>query len=212
MTNKSNTKFSDKYLNHLVSMSLRAPEKCVAISHEKTRLFRYTRNDNSYRWMLDNLNVFSQVTLSLLCFIIMSSCAFPRIVILDDPLSPEEHINLGVAYEKQGELDNALKEYEKASEEIPLAYLYMGNIYLKKNDYENAEVSYKKAIRKDPQNADARNNLAWLYYLTKENLDKAENLALEAIALNPAKKDVYQDTLDKIREMKSRVTPKNSSL
>lgn len=130
-------------------------------------------------------------------------CGFPRIIILDDPLSPEEHINLGVAYEKQGELDNALKEYKKASEKIPLAYLYMGNIYLQKNEHENAEASYKKAIRKDSQNADARNNLAWLYYLTKENLDEAENLALEAIALNPAKKDVYHDTLDKIREIKN---------
>ena len=79
----------------------------------------------------------------------------------------------------------------------------MGNIYLQKNDYENAEVSYKKAIRKDPQNADARNNLAWLYYLTKKNLEEAVNLALEAISLNPAKKDVYQDTLDKIRELKN---------
>lgn len=139
----------------------------------------------------------------MICFIIINGCAFPRIIVLDDPLSPEEHINLGVAYEKQGELDNALKEYGKASEKIPLAYLYMGNIYLQKNEHENAEASYKKAIRKDPQNADARNNLAWLYYLTKENLDEAEDLALQAIALNPEKKDIYQDTLEKIREMKS---------
>jgi len=142
-----------------------------------------------------------------LCVILFAlctfGCAFPRIVILDDPLSPEEHINLGVAYEKQGELDNALNEYKKASKEIPIAYLYMGNIYLRKNEDKNAVSSYKKAIRNDPNNADARNNLAWLYYLTKENLDEAENLALEAIALNPAKKDVYQDTLDKIREMKN---------
>ena len=131
-------------------------------------------------------------------------CAFPRIIILDDSLSPEEHINLGVAYEKQGELENALKEYEKASQRIPLAYLYMGNIYLQKNDYENAESNYKKAIRKDARNADARNKLAWLYYLMEKNLDKAENLALEAISLNPSKKDAYQDTLEKIRELKNK--------
>ncbi|MDQ7787067.1 MAG: tetratricopeptide repeat protein [Thermodesulfovibrionales bacterium] len=145
-------------------------------------------------------------TLCLILFALCTfGCAFPRIVILDDPLSPEEHINLGVAYEKQGELDNALKEYEKASEAIPLAYFYMGNVYLQKNDYENAEVSYKKAIRKDTQNADARNNLAWLYYIKKENLKEAEELVLEAIALNPEKTEVYQDTLDKIREIKNKL-------
>ncbi|MFZ5906708.1 MAG: tetratricopeptide repeat protein [Nitrospirota bacterium] len=144
-------------------------------------------------------------SLSLVLFALCTvGCAFPRIIILDDPLSPEEHINLGVAYEKQGELDNALLEYEKASEKIPQAYLYTGNIYLQKNDYENAEKSYKKALRKDTQNADARNNLAWLYYLQKKNLEEAEKLTLEAIALNPVKQDIYQDTLDKVRELKNK--------
>jgi hypothetical protein len=36
-------------------------------------------------------------------------------------LSPEEHLNLGVAYENKGELDDALKEYETASKKIPKA-------------------------------------------------------------------------------------------
>jgi len=30
---------------------LRAPEGCVAISSEKARLLRFTRNDNSYSWI-----------------------------------------------------------------------------------------------------------------------------------------------------------------
>jgi tetratricopeptide (TPR) repeat protein len=132
------------------------------------------------------------------------ACSLPRIIILDDPLSPEEHINLGVAYEKKGELDNALKEYKLASKKLPLAYLYMGNIYFQKNDFDEAESAYKEAIEKDPQNADAHNNLAWLYYTKKKNLGEAESLALKAIELNPAKKDLYQDTLDKIRGAKSK--------
>jgi len=132
-------------------------------------------------------------------FLLLFSCALPRIVVLDDPLSPEEHLNLGVSYEKKGELDNALKEYQEASGKLPAAYLFIGNIYFQKKEYDEAETYYKKAIKKDQNNADAYNNLAWLYYTKNEKLDEAEKLALKAMELNPAKKDIYQDTLDKVR-------------
>jgi hypothetical protein len=32
-------------------LSLRAPDRCVAISLEKARLLRFTRNDNLHRWI-----------------------------------------------------------------------------------------------------------------------------------------------------------------
>jgi Tfp pilus assembly protein PilF len=147
------------------------------------------------------LNIVLKIWFVIISLMVISGCAFPRIVIIDDPLSPDEHINLGVTYEKQGDLDNAFKEYEKASKKIPLSYLYMGNILMQKSDYVNAEVYYKKAIKKVPDNADSRNNLAWLYYLKKEKLDEAEKLALEAIVLSPEKADVYRDTLNKIRQL-----------
>ena len=131
-----------------------------------------------------------------------SSCAFPRIVVLDDPLTPEEHLNLGVAYEKKGELDSAIKEYELAAKKLPIAYLYLGNAYFEKNRLVEAEAYYKRAIKKDAHNADAYNNLAWLYYVKRENLDEAESLALKAMELNPSKSNIYRDTLDKIREIK----------
>ncbi len=135
-------------------------------------------------------------------FLFINSCATPRIIVLDDPLSPEEHLNLGVTYEKQGDFDNALKEYKTASKKLSLAYLYMGNVYFQKRVYDEAEVNYKKAIKKIPENADAYNNLAWLYFTKKEKLDEAEKLALKAIELNPAKKEIYGDTLEKIRGLK----------
>ncbi|MBI5204452.1 MAG: tetratricopeptide repeat protein [Nitrospirae bacterium] len=138
-----------------------------------------------------------------MCQLFLSGCALPRIIVLEDPLTPEEHINLGVAYEKKGELDNALKEYKEASGKLPSAYLYMGNIYFQKNEIDEAERYYRKAIKKDSKNADAYNNLAWLYYTKKEKLDEAESLALKAIELNPLKKETYQDTLEKIRALKS---------
>uniref|UniRef100_UPI004026E2D4 tetratricopeptide repeat protein n=1 Tax=Candidatus Wunengus sp. YC61 TaxID=3367698 RepID=UPI004026E2D4 len=142
------------------------------------------------------------ILLAACCLLLAGGCAMPKIIILDDPLSPEEHITLGVVYEKKGEIDNALKEYKLASKKLPLAYLYMGNIYFQKNEFDEAESAYKKAIKKNPDHSDAYNNLAWLYYTKKENLNEAEKLALKAIELNPSKKDIYQDTLGKIRELR----------
>jgi len=124
----------------------------------------------------------------------------PEIIVIDDPLSPEEHINLGVAYETKGEYDNAIKEYKVAAKGLPVAYLYLGNVYFRKNELAEAEKYYKKAIEKDKRNADAYNNLAWLYYKKGENLDEAESLVSRAIELDPLKRDIYQDTLEKIRD------------
>lgn len=136
----------------------------------------------------------------------LSSCSLPRIIVLDDPLSPEEHVNLGVAYEKKGELDNALEEYRKASKKLTLAYLYMGNVYLQLNKQGDAEESYRKVIAKipdDPGSADAYNNLAWLYYTKSENLGDAEVLARKALLLRPSDPN-YLDTLNKIRELRTK--------
>jgi tetratricopeptide (TPR) repeat protein len=133
------------------------------------------------------------------------SCSLPRIIVLDDPLTAEEHLNLGVAYEKKGEFDSAVKEYELAAKKLPVAYLYLGNAYFHKNKLDKAEAHYKRAIEKEDSNADAYNNLAWLYYKKRENLDQAESLALKAMELNPSKNDIYRDTLDKIRELKKSV-------
>jgi tetratricopeptide (TPR) repeat protein len=130
--------------------------------------------------------------------ILLSSCSLPRIIVFHDPLTPEEHINLGVSYENKGELDAALKEYETASKKSQITYLYMGNIYFQKNDFVNAEKYYRKAIKKtdDPR---AYNNLAWLYYKMDTKLQEAEKLARKAVELSPDSVD-FKDTLGKIIE------------
>ena len=137
------------------------------------------------------------VALILVAFL-FSSCSIPRIAILKDPLTPEEHVNLGVSYEKRGELDAALKEYIAAAKAMPLAYLYVGNAYFQKKFFPDAEKAYRKAIDKT-NSAEARNNLAWLYYTTGSRLDEAEALARKAVELFPESEE-FKDTLSKIEE------------
>ena len=139
---------------------------------------------------------------SLCSLLFSSSCALPRIIVLEDSLTAEEHLNLGVAYEKRCEFDSAIKEYRLAAKKLPIAYFYLGNSHFQKNELHEAEESYKEAIKREAHNADAYNNLAWLYYVKGNNLDEAERLAQKALELNPSKKNIYSDTLEKIRGVK----------
>jgi len=134
----------------------------------------------------------------ILAFLMLASCSLPRIMILKDPLTPEEHVNLGVSYEKRGELEAAMKEYRAAAKSMPLAYLYMGNVYFQMKSYSDAEKAFRQAVDKT-DSAEARNNLAWLYYTTGSNLDEAEALARKAVELVPDSEE-FKDTLAKIEE------------
>lgn len=147
-----------------------------------------------------NLSILFLILFSVFC-LLTSGCSMPRIIILDDVLSPEEYINLGVAYERQRKFDIAIDKFKKASKKLPIAYLYLGNVYMQKGDLDEAEKYYKKAIKEEPNLADAYNNLAWLYYTKKDNLQEAERLALKALELNPSNEN-YKNTLNKIRELK----------
>ncbi len=132
--------------------------------------------------------------------LLVFGCTMPRLIVLDDPLTPEEHLNLGVAYERKGELEPAIKEYKLASKKLPTAHIYLGNVYFRKREFKKAEESYKEAMENDPFNGDAYNNLAWLYYTKRKNLKAAEKLVLKALELNPSKNKIYKDTLEKIVE------------
>jgi len=150
-------------------------------------------------WVLDACHTTAAV---IVVAVALAACSVPRVVLLHDPLTPEEHLNLGVSYENRGEFEAALREYKAATRKLPVAYLYLGNVYFQQNDFYAAEGCYKKAVKKtrDPR---AYNNLAWLYYLKNENLQEAERLAETAVELSPGSHD-FMDTLSKIREKRER--------
>ena len=130
-----------------------------------------------------------------------AGCALPRVVTHRDALTPVEHLNLGVTYERQGDYELAVKQYKKAAsgDTRSTAYAYLGNVHFLQGDAAEAERCYRRALKHDPDNADACNNLAWLYCSSGINLEEAERLALRALSLNPARSAVYTDTLRHLR-------------
>ncbi|MGB3364728.1 MAG: tetratricopeptide repeat protein [Thermodesulfobacteriota bacterium] len=85
---------------------------------------------------------------------------------MKDPLTAEEHNNLGVIYEREGKNDLAIREYKSAisnDNTLITPIVNLGNVYFKEGEYTKAEKYYKKALKKDKTNLEAANNLASLY-------------------------------------------------
>jgi tetratricopeptide (TPR) repeat protein len=131
-----------------------------------------------------------------------SGCgAVPKVVVLNDPLSGEEHLQLGLSYEARGEWDLALLEYQTALEKGGSPSVirgYLGNAYYGKKDYIAAEQAYRKSLHLNPRNAPILNNLASLYLLEGKDLREAERWVQQAIEIDPARKPYYLDTLGAI--------------
>ena len=138
----------------------------------------------------------------------LAACTPFRVVVLSDPLSAQEHVDLGVAYENQGLFDLAKKEYRKAADlrndwSIPIFNL--GNVAYKENDLNAAEDCYRKALTFDPINPDIMNNLAVVLH---ESGRTDEALSLVDRALSIQRKDEYLDTLRRITSCrKGSLTP-----
>src|SRR5512147_3289284 len=89
--------------------------------------------------------------------VILSGCSLPRIIVLNDPLSPEEHNKLGSIYESQGKFDLAAQQYREALRKEPKSVsslLLLGDLSFRTGNYSEAEASYRKAIKLRPGNGD----------------------------------------------------------
>ena len=114
---------------------------------------------------------------TLLVLLLAGGCSrLPRIIVLEDPLTAAEHVELGVAYERKGELDLARREYERALRKDGKFYqarLNLGNIFLAKKEYVKAREEYLLALELRPGDADATNNLSWAAIFSGEGIDEA---------------------------------------
>jgi len=145
----------------------------------------------------------SILALFLLFLLLAGGCSrVPRIIVLEDPLTAAEHVELGVAYERKGELDLARREYERALRmdgKFYRARVNLGNVFLAKKEFGKAREEYLLALELRPGDAEATNNLSWAAILSGEGIDEA--LArMEAVVSGPGGRNAtLLDTLGVLR-------------
>jgi Tfp pilus assembly protein PilF len=139
--------------------------------------------------------------LPLILIFLIAACAMPKIpqiIVIDDPLTAEQHNDLGVAYEEKGDFALAEKEYEKAikkNRDWVIPYLNLGHLYYRQDKLDQAERALRDGLRVKGDHPDLLNNLAWVL-MEKGQLAEAKALIDKAIAIED--KEEYQDTHQEI--------------
>ncbi|MFO0836771.1 MAG: tetratricopeptide repeat protein [Phycisphaerales bacterium] len=99
----------------------------------------------------------------------------------------DQALNRAEALKRQGMLDKAREEFEKAiaiNPNLTVAYLGAGDIYREQGDYKNAESRYSRAAQIEPGNFDAQ----YLHGLTLQLLNRlgeAVRAYLRALTIRP---------------------------
>ncbi|UCD94698.1 MAG: tetratricopeptide repeat protein [Candidatus Zixiibacteriota bacterium] len=99
----------------------------------------------------------------------------------------QTHFNLGLTYERRGDLSAAEKEYRKALENNPNSATTINNlgyILYRQGRYEEALSQFRKAINIDPDYAEAYNNIG-LILESQSDYTNAETLYRQALSKNP---------------------------
>jgi Tfp pilus assembly protein PilF len=133
----------------------------------------------------------------------MGGCSrVPKIIVLKDPLTAAEHVELGVAYERKGELDLAAREYESALRKDKRnfqARVNLGNVHLAKKEYGKARGEYLEALELNPGDPEAVNNLAWTAICSGENIGDSLDRMEAAVAGPGGRRATLLDTLGVLR-------------
>ncbi len=132
-----------------------------------------------------------------LALLVLAGCSLPRIIVLNDPLSVEEHIKLGKIYESQQKDDLAEQQYRDAlhkDQKNLSALLLLGDLSFRTKKYSEAETAYRKALRLQPGNGDIYNNLCWVFLNRNDSIEEAQELISRALSLTPEHRAFYLDT------------------
>ncbi|MDP2984197.1 MAG: tetratricopeptide repeat protein [Candidatus Latescibacter sp.] len=105
------------------------------------------------------------------------------------------YYNLGVTFQKQGQLSQAEAQYKKVIPLDPLnveVHNNLGLIYKEMGKLDDAIEEYQKAISIDPEYWKAHHNLGVVFYM-KGDLEKASAEYVIALKLNPKDMGIYNN-------------------
>ena len=163
-----------------------------------------------------SLNSLGRLTGALLLLLCCAACGPHH---LPDPLTPEEHLDLGKAYEARGETERAQGQYTAAAVTVPEGDFYLGNLAAATGQDAVALEYYRKAQPDMPDDPHLNNNLAWvLCRLGEKNNDKkqlqeASALARKALAAAPPDlKPLCEDTLHRTQQVLRGEVPAEKTL
>jgi tetratricopeptide (TPR) repeat protein len=133
----------------------------------------------------------------VLTLLLTAGCAL-RPHPVPDPLSADEHNDLGVAYYAQGEAARAAREFERALALRPglvRARVNLGDARLALGDVDGAIAAYEQARAAAADDPAIANNLAWALLQHPRRWPEAEPLIRGALATAPEPRGYYLDTL-----------------
>jgi len=97
-----------------------------------------------------------------------------------DPTRVGVYSNLGLIYDKKGNVDEAISQYKKASALDPYlseVHYNLGLAYAKKGEIDEAIAAFIKALAIKPHSAGTHYNLANAYYKKGNNFENVKTLA-----------------------------------
>jgi tetratricopeptide (TPR) repeat protein len=160
-------------------------------------------------------SLWQAVLLTVLLGGLQACSSLPHIVILHDPLTPQEHATLGEAYQARGDTEGAAREFEEAlrrqSEFVP-AFIGLGNLAFARGALDDAERWYRRALEAAPEDAGASNNLAMVYVARNQRLDEAERLTRSALEHGGPLRPYALDTLARIYVRQGRYMESKAAL
>jgi tetratricopeptide (TPR) repeat protein len=156
-----------------------------------------------------------------------AEAAYKKAVELD-PTDLNAYERLARFYSATGRLEETVKTYEKAIEVRPdqaTLHHFLGVLYELGGQRDRALARYEEAIRLDPNLGEAKNNLAYLFAESGQNLDRALDLAQEAKTQLPDnasvadtlgwvlyKRDIPSAAISYLKEAEAGTDPNDASI